>query len=94
MDAAEMTEAEPARTRIVLVDDSADIRLLIRSALDLEDDLEVVAKAADGAIAIAAAEAVAAGADVFLQKQGDLTALVEAVRAVVRKTGGRRSSER
>ena len=43
--------------RVVLVDDSADLRSLVRMALDREADFTVVAEAADGASGV---EAVAA----------------------------------
>src|SRR3954447_11739871 len=40
--------------RVVLVDDSDDLRVLVRLALDREPDFEVVAEAADGAEGVAA----------------------------------------
>jgi DNA-binding NarL/FixJ family response regulator len=38
--------------RVVLVDDSADLRALVRMALEREPDFTVVAEAADGASAV------------------------------------------
>lgn len=38
--------------RIVVADDSSDIRLLIRLALDLEEDLELIGEAANGREAV------------------------------------------
>jgi DNA-binding NarL/FixJ family response regulator len=42
--------------RVVLADDHAVVRQGLRTFLDLQDDIEVVAEAADGAGAVAAAE--------------------------------------
>jgi DNA-binding NarL/FixJ family response regulator len=43
--------------RVVLVDDSDDFRVLVRMALDREDDFEVVAEAEDGESGVAAVAA-------------------------------------
>ena len=43
--------------RTVLVDDSEEIRTLLRYALDREPDFQVVAEAGDGAAGVAAAPA-------------------------------------
>lgn len=45
------------RLRVLLADDSEGLRLLVRSWLSGEDDLEVVAEATDGAQAVALADA-------------------------------------
>lgn len=42
--------------RVLIVDDVADIRMLLRMALSVESDLEVVAEAGDGLEAISQAE--------------------------------------
>ena len=52
-----MYESLASPIRVVLVDDSADLRSLVRMALDREPDFTVVAEASDGASGI---EAVAA----------------------------------
>lgn len=51
---------EPAggRIRVVLADDAADVRLLLRARLSKLDDVEVVAEAADGEEALALVEQV------------------------------------
>ena len=43
--------------RIVVIDDSDDLRLLVRRSLDREADFDVVAEAADGASGVAAVAA-------------------------------------
>ena len=44
-----MSEVAAARTRVLLVDDQALLRMGFRLVLEAEDDLEVVGEAADGA---------------------------------------------
>ncbi|CAN5301623.1 response regulator transcription factor [soil metagenome] len=44
-----MSEVTTARTRVLLVDDQALLRMGFRLVLEAEDDLEVVGEAADGA---------------------------------------------
>ena len=58
------TAAEPGagegvdeRMKVLLVDDTADIRLLLRVALEFDERFEVVGEAADGAQAVAAVSA-------------------------------------
>jgi CheY-like chemotaxis protein len=46
----------PARTRVLVVDDTEDIRLLVRIGLGLEPDLEVCGEAVDGIDALEQAE--------------------------------------
>ncbi|MBV9831330.1 MAG: response regulator transcription factor [Marmoricola sp.] len=52
-----MSEAQDAPTRVLVVDDSDQIRELVRHALDRAADFEVVAEASDGEAGVAAAEA-------------------------------------
>ena len=47
---------EAAMIRVLIADDHAVVRQGLRTFLDLQDDIEVVAEAADGAEALAAAE--------------------------------------
>ena len=44
------------RTRVLVVDDAANLRELLTLLLDIEDDFEVVGSAADGEEAISAAQ--------------------------------------
>ena len=44
-----------AAVRVLLVDDSSDVRTLLRTRIELDDDFEVVDEAEDGAQAIALA---------------------------------------
>ena len=46
----------PARIRVLLVDDHEVVRRGLRGFLELQDDMEVVGEASDGAIAIARAD--------------------------------------
>jgi len=46
--------ARPAPTRVVIVDDAEELRILLRLALDREEDFSVVAEAADGETGVAA----------------------------------------
>lgn len=50
--------SEPARDRVLVVDDAANLRELLSLLLDTEDDFEVVALASNGRQAIEAAERV------------------------------------
>jgi DNA-binding NarL/FixJ family response regulator len=43
---------EPATHRVLIADDSSDLRLLLRTRLGLEHDIEVVGEASDGAEAV------------------------------------------
>ena len=43
--------------RVLLVDDTEEIRALLRTALELEPDIDVVGEASDGGDAVACAEA-------------------------------------
>jgi hypothetical protein len=52
-----VSSASPARIRILLVDDHEVVRRGLRGFLELQDDMEVVGEASDGAIAIAQADA-------------------------------------
>lgn len=45
-------EADPARPRVLIVDDSANVRSLLRTRISRTDDYEVVDEARDGAEAI------------------------------------------
>ena len=51
-----MTGARDSRIRVVIVDDTADVRALLRYTLSLDGRFEVVGEAADGAEAIAIVE--------------------------------------
>ena len=51
-----MSAASPTRIRILLVDDHEVVRRGLRGFLELQDDMEVVGEASDGAIAIAQAD--------------------------------------
>lgn len=46
-----------ARRSVLLVDDTADIRMLLRQALELDGSFDVVGEAGDGAVALELAEA-------------------------------------
>ena len=50
-----MTDEPTTPTRVLVIDDSAAIRELVRHALDRTADFEVVAEASDGEAAVAAA---------------------------------------
>ncbi len=50
-----MEETVPMRVRVLLVDDSADFRNLLRTRFEIETTFEVVEEAGDGAEAIALA---------------------------------------
>ena len=52
-----MTLKVASPIRVVLVDDSADLRLLVRLALERESDFTIVAEAADGDAGVAAVAA-------------------------------------
>lgn len=52
----EPREHSGGRIRVLLADDSADVRMLLRARLSKLDDLEVVAEAADGLEALALVE--------------------------------------
>jgi DNA-binding NarL/FixJ family response regulator len=52
-----VSTASPARIRILLVDDHEVVRRGLRGFLELQDDMEVVGEASDGAIAIEQADA-------------------------------------
>lgn len=54
----EPRERSGGRIRVVLADDSADVRMLLRARLSKLDDVEVVAEAADGLEALALVEQV------------------------------------
>lgn len=47
-----MTAVAPAAIRVLVVDDTADLRLLLRMALGSEDDIDVVGEAGDGREAV------------------------------------------
>jgi two-component system chemotaxis response regulator CheB len=49
------TTGQPARTRILIVDDSAVVRTLLREGLSREPDMEIVGEASDGVQAVSMA---------------------------------------
>ena len=80
------------RDRVLIVDDAANLRELLKLLLEIEDDFEVVGTAADGQQAVAAAEALQPDLVLLdlampvmdgLQALPQLRALVPAARIVI-----------
>ena len=63
--AADATEQEQPSYRVLLVDDRPELRLLLRSRLQFEQDIEVVGEASNGAEAVRLTKSLAPSAVVL-----------------------------
>jgi len=66
----EIEERRGAPTRIVIADDSAAVRMLLRTLFSFERDLDVVGEAADGIEALSVIEALAGEVDLLIVDLG------------------------